>query len=240
MEANVTSFQSQLHAFRAALDFSGNNAVDIVITSAGLHANNIVDWLDSVPVDASDSEIQAHTNSVIDTNLTGTFISTQLALHFFRQLPTARAAVASKQIIFISSAAGYGDMWQEADYGAAKFGVRGLWRSIRTAGPILGDGRPPFRTNLIAPWFVRTQMTESVADFIISMGIPFADVKEVVESVLRCITDEEVRGRAVLAAPNGKSFDLHDDLESGDSTSQLLHHVKDGTIPLDLLQNLKG
>lgn len=83
-------------------------------------------------------------------------------------------------------------------------------------------------------------MTESVADFIISMGIPFADVKEVVESVLRCITDEEVRGRAVLAAPNGKSFDLHDDLESGDSTSQLLHHVKDGTIPLDLLQNLKG
>jgi 5'-hydroxyaverantin dehydrogenase len=56
-----------------------------------------------------------------------------------------------KSIVMISSLAGYVDHPNNTAYGVSKFGVRRLWRSLRSRAPELD-----VRTNLIAPWFVDT------------------------------------------------------------------------------------
>ncbi|KAF2195824.1 NAD(P)-binding protein [Zopfia rhizophila CBS 207.26] len=233
-KADVTSFSSQVAGFKKALSFSPQKSLDIIITSAGITANNIQGWLNATPTSSTDP--QPPPTQTLDVNLTGTFYSAHLALHYFRQDPTASSS--SKQIVFISSLAGYVPIFQFGDYVASKHGVRGFWKTLRYSNDILrgenGSG-PAFRTNLIAPTFIKTDMTADNEGVVTGMGIEFGEVDDVVAGVMRVVCDESASGRAVAIAKSenvagDRNFDVCDDWEGLDAGPQVLRKIRDGTV----------
>ena len=86
------------------------------------------------------------------------------------------------------------------DYNSSKWGVRGMFWSLRNCGRILGENRPSFRVNLIAPTWVRTNMTRGLQSRLEESNstIKIAEVSDVVDVVLRMASDENVRGKCIL------------------------------------------
>jgi 5'-hydroxyaverantin dehydrogenase len=72
--------------------------------------------------------------------------------------------------------------------------VRGLFRALRGAYGILGEGKPDLRCNLLAPGFILTPMTQEFAPYLIKLGVKFALPKDVANVVLRMASDEKVIG----------------------------------------------
>lgn len=118
------------------------------------------------------------------------------------------------QLVYIASLSSYRGFASMSTYNAAKYGVRGLWKSIRNAP----HGTYPFalRTNLVAPTITRTNMTADYFNAFVAAGGVATEVSDVVDVTMRLICDETVDGRAVCALPDGKSFDLGDDPREGD------------------------
>ena len=110
---------------------SPNIGLDAVIPCAGL-AGNALPLVKSVSLD---EDPPPPTLNTFDINLIGVYYSTLLALHYFRlPVPEANPAI-KKQILFIGSVGGYLEIPPMADYTAVKFGVRGLWKTIRRVSP---------------------------------------------------------------------------------------------------------
>ena len=92
-------------------------------------------------------------------------------------------------MIFIDSLAGYTDYPNNSAYGAGKFGVRGLFRSVRHHSPRIG-----VRLNLVAPWFIYTPMTQAMKDGLDAAGVKdgqgftWAKGETVIEAVSHCAT----------------------------------------------------
>jgi len=123
-----------------------------------------------------------------------------------------------KQLLFISSLAGYVPSSKSpfCDYFAAKYGVRGLWRTIR----FIDTTALPFdlRSNSICPTWVRTPLLgDAFAAYLEKNGHAICEVSEVVEVVMRVACDDEIAGRAVCVVPSGKIFDLEDDPRGADA-----------------------
>jgi 5'-hydroxyaverantin dehydrogenase len=232
-KTDTTSFASQLAGFKAAVAFSPNSTLDIVLASAGLTGTGVHAWLAQASQNA-DADPSPPSITTLDVNLTGVFYSTHLALHYFKK--TAKTgSLSSKQLILISSLAGYAPIDKVADYNASKFGVRGMWKAIRHSTTILGDDAPPFRTNLVAPTFIRTNMTQTIEPGLQSMGISLGEVEDVTAGVMRLACDETISGRAIAIAARGKevgdrNFDLEDDWEGLDGGRELLGRIRDGTL----------
>lgn len=116
--------------------------------------------------------------SVIDTNLTGAFRVTQRATKGMLKNKRGR-------IIFISSVSGlYGNPGQ-VNYSASKAGLVGMARSITRE---LGSRN--ITANVIAPGFIKTDMTDALADDLKKQytdAIParrFAEPKEIADVAL--------------------------------------------------------
>jgi len=126
----VTDYQSQLDAFKAARAFSNTGSVDIVIPCAGVSENSFRETLKAASADDQDLENPPlPTTAVFDVNLKGVYYTTYLAYHFFRvdsQSKTPSGTI-DKQIVFISSLAGYRPLQLNPGYNGAKYGVRGIW-----------------------------------------------------------------------------------------------------------------
>jgi NAD(P)-dependent dehydrogenase (short-subunit alcohol dehydrogenase family) len=229
----MTSFASQLAGFKAALTFSPNSSLDIVLACAGLSGTGVHAWLAQSSQNA-DADPSPPSTTTVDVNLTGVFYSTHLALHYFKK--TAKSGnLSSKQLILMSSLAGYVPLDRVADYNASKFGVRGMWKAIRHSTTILGDDAPPFRSNLVAPTFIRTNMTHTIEPRIQAMGISLGEIEDVTAGVMRVACDETISGRAIAIAAREKeagdrNFDLEDDWEGLDGGRELLGRIRDGTL----------
>lgn len=135
----------------------------------------------------------------------------------------------------MSSLAGYLPLNQTADYNASKFGVRGMWKAIQHSTLILGEDGPPFRTNLVAPTFIRTKMTTAMESTLLSMGISLGEIEDVSAGVMRLACDETVSGRAIAIAARervagDRNFDLKDDWEGLDGGREVLEKITDGTL----------
>lgn len=94
-----------------------------------------------------------------------------------------------KQIIFIASLASYLEVPPIADYNAAKFGVRGLFKSLRRQARRAG-----VRTNLIAPTFLPTAQVAQVVRELEARGARVGRVADAVDAVVRVACDDEVQG----------------------------------------------
>ena len=201
MLCDVSDWNSLLGAFKAALAFSPTATLDVVAMFAGVDRGaHVIDQMTATDTDVDPSPPRTQE---LDVNLKGALYTTALALHYFRLPPEGggkgtHSQGEGKSLIFVSSMAGYIDDAHNTAYTASKFGVRGLWRSIRArAGAEMG-----VRCNSIAPWAVKTPMTAPILEAMDQMGIKegagitFATEETVVQAVVRCIGDGSVSGKS--------------------------------------------
>ena len=139
VEINISSKESVDRAFATIEDAYGS--VDILINNAGITKDNILprmkeeEWLD-----------------VIQTNLTGSFYTSQRAIKQMMKNKWGR-------IIFISSVVGISGNQGQANYAASKAGLIGLAKSISKE---LGSRN--ITSNVIAPGYIETDMTSFLDD----------------------------------------------------------------------------
>lgn len=186
MKTDVTDWSSQVNAFKIAIRQSRSQSLDLVIPCAGLPGI-------SLPLQKTvslDEDPPPPPTSTIDVNLTGVYFSTCLALHYFRLPSSSPTKNPRKHLLFISSLAGYLEVPPVADYTASKFGVRGLWKSVRQEARDLG-----LRTNLIGPTFMRTQMISQVVSELEGKGAKIGKIDDVVEAIVRLACDNTIDGK---------------------------------------------
>jgi NAD(P)-dependent dehydrogenase (short-subunit alcohol dehydrogenase family) len=71
-----------------------------------------------------------------------------------------------------------------------------MFWSLRNIEQLLGEGKPKFRANLIAPTYVSTNMTRGIKERFKETNAPVkvAEVSDVVHVVMRMVSDENVKG----------------------------------------------
>ena len=117
------------------------NSVDVLINNAGVTKDNILprmkedEWLE-----------------VIQTNLTGSFYTSQRAIKLMMKNKWGR-------IIFISSVVGISGNQGQANYAASKAGLIGLAKSISKE-----MGSRNITSNVVAPGYIETDMTSFLDD----------------------------------------------------------------------------
>jgi 5'-hydroxyaverantin dehydrogenase len=208
---DVTSWESQIKAFKAAIVFAPDHTLDVVAMFAGTACDpgNVVDHVQAQEASLEKDPAQPSIKS-LDINLTGIYYSTYLALNYFRLKPRNQPqtngdseSLPSKSLIFVSSMAGYIDYPGHSLYNAGKFGVRSLFRSIRSKAKETG-----VRCNLLAPWYIKTPMTARLSEALQAQGIKdgsgvtFGRIEDVVEAAGRCAADESVDGMLRLESRN--------------------------------------
>jgi 5'-hydroxyaverantin dehydrogenase len=187
MQVDTTSWEAQLAAFKATLAWSSSR-LDIVVPSAGV--SGLLSRESFANLSPTDDPPKPSTLA-LDVNLTGVYYTALLAIHYFNAQVVDESF--KPQLCFISSLAGYGDMPFSADYSATKWGVRGVWRSLRGVRGVNSLGG--IQANLIAPTFIRTAMTASFVEQLEQAGAKIGEVGDVVEGVLRAVADDEVDGK---------------------------------------------
>ena len=117
------------------------NSVDVLINNAGVTKDNIMprmkedEWLE-----------------VIQTNLTGSFYTSQRAIKLMMKNKWGR-------IVFISSVVGLSGNQGQANYAASKAGLIGLAKSISKE-----MGSRNITSNVVAPGYIETDMTSFLDD----------------------------------------------------------------------------
>ena len=117
------------------------NSVDVLINNAGVTQDNILprmkedEWLE-----------------VIQTNLTGSFYTSQRAIKLMMKNKWGR-------IVFISSVVGLSGNQGQANYAASKAGLIGLAKSISKE-----MGSRNITSNVVAPGYIETDMTSFLDD----------------------------------------------------------------------------
>ena len=139
VEIDVKSSESVEKAFATIEgEFGG---IDVLINNAGITKDNILprlkedDW-----------------NDVIDTNLSGSFKTSQRAIKHMMKSKWGR-------IVFISSIVGMMGNQGQANYAASKAGLIGLSKSIAKE-----MGSRNITSNVIAPGYIDTDMTAFLTD----------------------------------------------------------------------------
>ena len=118
-----------------------HTSVDVLINNAGITKDNILprmkkdEWLE-----------------VIQTNLTGSFYTSQRAIKLMMKNKWGR-------IIFISSVVGISGNQGQANYAASKAGLIGLSKSISKE-----MGSRNITSNVVAPGYIETDMTSFLDD----------------------------------------------------------------------------
>jgi 3-oxoacyl-[acyl-carrier protein] reductase len=115
--------------------------VEVLVNNAGITRDNILPRM-------KDSEW----NDVIQTNLTGSYLTTQRAIKNMMKNKWGR-------IIFISSIVGISGNQGQANYAASKAGLIGLAKSVSKE-----MGARNITSNVIAPGYIETDMTSFLSE----------------------------------------------------------------------------
>ncbi|KAF2821388.1 NAD(P)-binding protein [Ophiobolus disseminans] len=227
VQCDVTNYTAQVDMFQKAITFGGGK-VDIVIPNAGIVAEqNLFKMVpaDVLSLDSPPPPEPGYTGC--DVNLQAVYNTCYLAMHYFR-LPRDAGDIYNRSIILIGSLAGYVGFPPSSTYSVSKFGVRGLFYSIRDQAT---HEIPAVRVNLVAPWFIETAMTKteeflsSEAGFLIKV-MGFAPMDRLVAAVLQFAANDKLHGRAAGIFPLGNE-DLSDDLEGAYAGLVVQKHMQD-------------
>jgi 3-oxoacyl-[acyl-carrier protein] reductase len=137
LQADVTSMQSVEQCFEKIIN--ENQRVDILVNNAGITRDNLLLRMSEAEWDA-----------VLDTNLKGSFICSKIASKIMISQRYGR-------IISIASVVGLMGNAGQSNYAASKAGLIGFTKSIArelSSRNIL--------VNVVAPGYVRTQMTDAL------------------------------------------------------------------------------
>jgi len=206
---DVTSWESQIAAFKTAITFSPTHTLDIVATFAGTAfvPGNQVDHVIALGDPVLDVDPKQPNIRNIEVNLTGVYYTSWLALYYMRLKPNTGEdshhstnrhtypETGDKSLIFVSSIGGYMDSPKASTYPASKFGVRGLFRSTHARTLDIG-----VRCNLLAPWFVDTPLLAPIKNAMATRGIDmgkllsFASIESCVKAATLCAVDQKLHG----------------------------------------------
>lgn len=141
-------------------------AVDVLVANAGITDDKLMLRMD-----------EDSFNTVLDTNLTGTF-------RLIKAVAPAMLRARKGRIVIISSVVAFSGSAGQANYAASKAGLIGLCRSLaREFGP------RGVTVNVITPGFIETDMTAELGDTRrneVAANIPigrFGDAQDVAETV---------------------------------------------------------
>jgi 5'-hydroxyaverantin dehydrogenase len=169
--------------------------------------------------------------AILDVNFKGVYLTTYLALHYFRRASLAPPPETQSvtQILFISSLLAYLEAPMNLSYCGSKHGVRGIFRSLRWEGAELGA--PGLQVNLIAPTLVKTPMTRDFWAYLQDVrGFAMSMPEEIVDVGIRLLSDPGIDGRAVAVIPGSEAVDLCDDFEGADGGRESLKLVDIGVL----------
>ncbi|KAI9723193.1 MAG: hypothetical protein M1828_004296 [Chrysothrix sp. TS-e1954] len=201
-QCDVTSYQSQLAAFKLAVPYAPSKTLSHVFANAGVPGHFMtIPSADKFDPEADPAEPRLGS---IQIGLIGAYYSAYLATHYLRNTPGDRS------ITITGSMSAYTPLPYRGDYCAAKAGARVLMKTMR---PIHKDLK--MRVNLLVPNFVLTPMTADRADEITKRGYHFSSMDDVVTAAERLVSDENVYGRAISIDRRG-ICDIKDDHEELD------------------------
>lgn len=236
IQCDVTDWTSSVAAFKHAVNFSPRKTLDIAALFAGVggDGSNLVKQVErDNPEPSLDKDPVEPSTKIVEINLDGQVKSAKLALHYFR-LPAAtnapEVAPGKKSLFLVSSLAGYVD-YDSTHYCVSKYGVRGLFRSLRIASKDPGNN---FTVNIVAPGYTPTPMVlkynagegsrQKAIDFIADKGL-WCPVEHVVGAASLSVTNQEVNGRSFATWPDG-FFDQMEDLDHGFGGQRLLERAE--------------
>lgn len=225
---DISSWDSQVSAFKTAIANSPSGSLDVVAAFAGV-LGVPGSMVDHVMAASPDRDLEEPRLACIRVNLIGTYYTSQLALQYLGQKisseqPEKKPDPPSpdKSLILVGSIASFVEMPRASDYSASKFGVRGLFRSLqKRALADLG-----VRCNLIAPWFADTPLVAPIKKSMAAGGVDiakaltFVPVQDCVDAATMCAIDRGLNGRAFSVQPEG-TYDLGDSLEEGFGADKL-------------------
>lgn len=185
--ADVTSWESQVAAFRAAVLFHPDRVLDIVVANAGMFSEPFV-TPDEPPVSLDQDPPRPETGPW-EVNCIGISFTAKLAQLYF-ELPSDKPASKPKSLILVSSIAAYVDFPVVAAYTSSKYGTRGFFKNVR--GIMASRGH---RVNLIAPWIFETPMTTGVVPLFEAVGAPLSDIRLVANAALQLADDDTINGK---------------------------------------------
>lgn len=200
VRCDATDWHSQVAAFRAALNFSPTKTLDAVAVFAGIDGFiNIIDQISQTEATVEGPPPAIPNVAPIEVNLKGAYYTSVLALHYLRlKAPQSGVPVSTiaKSLTIVSSLSGYIDEDHNTVYSASKFGSRGLFRALRAKA----YDQFNVRVNAIAPWAMRTPMTEAAFEGMAQVGIvPGKGITVVEHDVLSqalatIVVDASIRG----------------------------------------------
>jgi len=235
VHCDTTSWSSSVAAFKHAVNFSPRKTLDAAALFAGIGGTggNFITNIADNDTPSLDHDPTEPSSRVVDVNLDGVIKSTQLALHYFR-LPASTSSdpphppTKKKNLILCASLAGYID-YPASEYCISKFGVRGLFRSLRAITTKNPDTN--VTVNVVCPGYTPTAMTlggprtgHEFFKFIEENGM-WSPVEYVVQYACLCATDDAVNGRSFATLPAGL-FDLEEDLDKGYAGEKLAELLK--------------
>ncbi|KAH7335102.1 hypothetical protein BKA66DRAFT_577497 [Pyrenochaeta sp. MPI-SDFR-AT-0127] len=213
VQCDVTSYAAQVDMFQKAIRFSSGR-IDIVMPNAGVMSEHNLFDMATVRAASLDGPPPPEPGFLrCNVNLQAVYNTCYLAMHYFH-LPRSSAGNYKPSIVLLASLAGYVGYPSSSTYGMSKFGVRGLFYSIRDRA--LHES-PAVRVNLVAPWFIETAMT-TIPEFLSSEAgmlmsvMGYAPMEWVVSAVLQFCGNERLHGRAAGVFPTSNE-DLGGDLE---------------------------
>ncbi|KAL0253365.1 hypothetical protein SLS55_010342 [Diplodia seriata] len=197
VKADTRSWQSQVSAFKAAIRFHPAQTLDTVVAGAGNFSETFIKREEQGLRSLADTPAEPATVAW-ETNAIGTFFTAKLAQLYFELPPPSGTSPSPattddqpKSLILIASLAAYVDIPFMAAYTSSKYGVRGLFRSIRPV--FAGRGH---RVNLMAPWAIPTPMTAEWIPMFRAVGAAEGSMGQAVAAALRFAADPGVNGES--------------------------------------------
>lgn len=170
LKADVSKALEVENLFKASLNIFGR--IDILVNNAGTTKDNLILRMSEEDFD-----------TVIDTNLKGTFLCTKLVSKIMLKQRYGR-------IINISSVVGLRGNAGQANYSASKAGIIGLTKSLAKE-----LGAKGITVNAVAPGFIETEMTQNLPlktleEMLQHIPLKRAGYPEEVAKVVSFLTDE--------------------------------------------------
>ncbi|KAH7370125.1 hypothetical protein BKA65DRAFT_471358 [Rhexocercosporidium sp. MPI-PUGE-AT-0058] len=235
IRVDVSSFESQKTMFAAALDLLPGREIDVLIPCAVV-GSGFWDYTPLHPDALRTNSALEPTTKTFQVGLVGTYYSALICAKYCMGLHVPSSQKESlpydKSIILVGSLASYGPLPGSPEYTSVKWGVRGLFRSLRVE--MLQTG---VRVNMLAPTFIETPLTAAQLPMLKKAGVPFAKVEDVAGVVGRLVVGRGVNGRA-LAIMAEQVIDLGDDHEGKNAGNILQAMIESGLLKAPLSFNI--
>ena len=205
IHCDVTIWQSQVDMFHRAIHLSPTSGLDAVVANAGV--TDPIDPPFFEPHDLSVDAPKPPNLKCLEVNLIGLTYTTYLAQYYLARNPNSAIVDAAAQpgpnrrdrhLLLLGSIASLGAIPGQPLYGAAKHGVLGLFRSLRSTAVVGG-----LRINLLCPYFIDTPLLFAGARILLAGGA-MGNPQDVVEAGTRMMADTRIIGRSLVVGPKIK------------------------------------